>query len=136
MSWATESKERKSKQRSAWALILSLTWLLGCLIVLLDYSPDLFFTLAGKGINACGTVQPNINEFPKDLFMMATHYNRGKYDYRSNGFLLVWIDKCVYNMTSKAKTFTSQSSPNSSGSTLHKHSEAQEIIFQVYTNIS
>ena len=37
MSWAAESKQRKSKQRSVLALVQSFTPLLGCLILLLDY---------------------------------------------------------------------------------------------------
>ena len=29
------------------------------------WNPDLFFTLAGKGIGACGTVQPNRKNSPR-----------------------------------------------------------------------
>ena len=39
-------------------------------------SPDLYFTLAGKGIGACGTVQPNRKNFPKDLVIKATGHNK------------------------------------------------------------
>ena len=40
-------------------------------------SPDLFFTLAGKGIGTCDTVQPNRKNFPKDLQPVITEVTRG-----------------------------------------------------------
>ena len=40
-------------------------------------SPDLFFTLAGKGTGACDTVHPNRKNFPKDLQPVITEVTRG-----------------------------------------------------------
>ena len=65
-------------------------------------SPNLYFTLAGKGIGACGTARSNRKNFPKELITKATVHNRGKYDYRCNGCLLglIWVDKrSIYMIT-------------------------------------
>ena len=63
---------------------------------------NLYFTLAGKGIGACGTARSNRKHFPKDLITKATVSNRGNYDYRFNGSLLalIWVDKrSIYMIT-------------------------------------
>ena len=65
-------------------------------------SPNLFLTLAMKGIGACGTARPNRKNFPKELITKARVSNRGKYDYLSNGVILaiVWVDKrSIYLIT-------------------------------------
>ena len=59
-------------------------------------SPQLYLTLYKKGINACGTARPNRKEFPHDLVhRKGERFERGFYDYRSNGPLLAafWVDR-------------------------------------------
>lgn len=59
-------------------------------------SPQLYFTLYKKGINAYGTVQTNRKEFPYELVRRkGERFDRGYYDYRSNGPLLgaFWVDR-------------------------------------------
>ena len=59
-------------------------------------SPQLYLTLYKKGINACGTVRTNRKEFPPELVhRKGERFERGFYDYRSNGPLLAafWVDR-------------------------------------------
>ena len=57
-------------------------------------SPEVYLALYNNGINCCGTVRVGRRGFPKEL-VKTKKENRGFYDYRSNGPLLVaaWYDR-------------------------------------------
>nr|XP_039251966.1 piggyBac transposable element-derived protein 4-like [Styela clava]XP_039251967.1 piggyBac transposable element-derived protein 4-like [Styela clava] len=63
-------------------------------------SPDLFASLLGQGVYACGTIRPNLKAFPKDLIIKSiAKIQRGFTDWRVSGKLLAqsWVDnKAIY----------------------------------------
>ena len=55
----------------------------------------LYLTLYNIGVNACGTVRPLRQSYSKELISKPTVHNRGYYDYKCNGPLLiaVWVEE-------------------------------------------
>ena len=76
-------------------------------------SPNLFLTLANKGIGCCDTVKTNMRNFPKVLKTKATNLTKDNYDYLSNGSILaiVWIDKRALYMITTIHTLTPSVQP-------------------------